>query len=121
MIVFGTRKFGWVDEVEGLGTIATTFIHVMFVPLIPTATHLMIDDDRGIPMPLYAKSVLVAWIRSALFWTAFASWVGLPASFGISCLSAVPATIGYFALPLLVRKASPKRAEELRARYGSGR
>lgn len=118
MIVFGTRKFGWVDEVEGLGTVATTFLHVMWIPLVPTATHLMIDDSRGIAMPLSWKSVFVAWIRSFLFWSAAASWIAVPATFGVTCLTAVPATIGYFALPLLVRKASPARAAELRAQFG---
>lgn len=115
MIVFGTRKFGWVDEVEGLGTVATTFFHVMFVPLIPIGSHLMLDESRGVSLPLSIKSILVAWVRSALFWSAFASWVGVPATFGITCLTALPLTLAYFAMPFFVRKASLARAEELRA------
>jgi hypothetical protein len=121
MIVFGLRKFGWVDQVEGLGTVATTFFHIMFVPLIPTGSHLMVDDDRGISVPLSMKSVLVAWFRSFLFWGALLSWVAALPSTGLACCSAVPLTVGYFALPLLVRKASPARAAELREQILGGR
>lgn len=115
MIVWGTRRFGWVDEVEGLGTVATTFFHLMFVPLIPLSTWLMIDDERGIPMPMSLKSVLVAWVRAGLFWGAVASWVSIPATFGLTCVLALPLTAGWVALPWFVRRASPRRAEELRA------
>ena len=118
MIVFGLRKFGWVDEIEGLGTIATTFFHIMFVPLFPLETHLVLPGNRGIKQPMSIKSVLVAWIRSALFWSAFLSWVGIPTTFGLTCLTAVPLTIAYFAMPLLVRKASAERAAEIRRSLG---
>lgn len=114
MIVYGTRKFGWVDEVEGLGIVATTFVHVMFVPLIPIACHIMLDDDRGIPIPIQWKSVLFAWARSAVFWSAAASWVGVPFT-GITCCLAVPLTLAYLVMPLAVRRASDARAAELRA------
>ncbi|MEQ1569799.1 MAG: hypothetical protein ABMA64_29455 [Myxococcota bacterium] len=114
MIVFGTRKFGWVDQIEGLGIVATTFFHVMFVPLVPLSTHLMIDDSRGLPLPMSAKSVAVAWFRSALFWSALASWVGVPATFGLSCVTAVPLTLGWLVTPWFVRKASPQRESEIR-------
>ena len=70
MIIFGMRRFGWVDEVPGLGTVATTFIHVMFIPLIPVETYVMTGPNRGIRIGFSMKSILVAWVRSALFWSA---------------------------------------------------
>jgi hypothetical protein len=119
VIVFGLRKFGWVDHVEALGTLATTFVHVMFVPLIPLETHLVIAGNRGFKQPLSVKSIAVAWLRSALFWSALLSWIAIPTTFGLTCLTALPLTIGYFALPLLVRKASPARAAEIRRSVGA--
>lgn len=117
MIVFGTRKFGWVDHVEGVGTVATTFFHVMFFPLIPTASHFMLDDERGIPIPMSMKSVLFAWVRAGLFWGALASWIAVPAT-GVTCCSAVPLTAAYLLMPMVLRPASPARAAELQALLG---
>lgn len=115
MVVFGTRFFGWVDQVEGVGTVATRFFHVMWIPLVPLGTWFMLGDDRGTQIGLSVKSILVAWIRSFLFWSALGSFVAMPATFGITCIFAVPLAIAYFAMPLLVRRASSSRAEELRS------
>jgi len=115
MIVFGTRLFGWVDGIEGEGMVATRFFHVMFVPLVPMGSVFMVDDDRGVQLPLSVKSVIVAWVRSGLFWSAVAMWALVPASFGISCVVALPLTLAWAVLPLLVRTASARRAEAIHA------
>ncbi|MEQ1504752.1 MAG: hypothetical protein ABMB14_21115, partial [Myxococcota bacterium] len=104
--------------IEGVGTIATLFVHVMFIPLIPLESAFMVSDDRGVKIPMSAKSVLVAYVRSALFWTAFTSVIGVPATFGLSLCAAIPAGLAYFALPMAVRKASPERAEALKQQLG---
>lgn len=113
MIIFGTHKFGWIDQVDDVGTVATSFFHVMYIPLIPFQTSLMLDDDMGISLPLSIKSIIVAYVRSFLFWTAFMCVVSSPATFGITCVLGLPFIIGYFVMPMLVRKASAQRAEEL--------
>ncbi len=116
MIVFGTHKYGWVDEVPGLGCVATSFIHVMYIPLIPTGSYLIFeeDEDMGISISLSMKSVLVAYVRAFLFWTFFISMLSSVGTFGISCIIAAPFGVAWFAMPWLVRPASEARAEELR-------
>jgi len=115
MIVFGTRMFGWVDGIDDQGMVATRFAHVMFVPLIPLGSVFMVDDDRGIAISLSLKSVIVAYVRSALFWSAAGSWALVPASFGITCLFALPLSLAYFVMPWFVRTASEQRAEQIMA------
>ncbi len=118
MIVYGTHKFGWVDEVEGLGTVATRFIHIMWIPLIPIGTSFMLDDDRGYSMSLSLKSIVVAYVRAFLFWSAAASVAAVPVTFGITLCTALPLGLAWLLMPFLVRKASAARAAELMAQYG---
>ncbi len=117
MIVFGTHKFGWVDQVEGLGSVATMFIHVMYVPLIPTGSFFIFadDEDRGVTIPLNGKSVLIAYTRAAMFWTAFICTLAALVSSGLTCCCALPVWGIYFAMPFLLRPATQQRADELRA------
>jgi hypothetical protein len=67
--VSGTRLYGKVDEVPGLGHVATVFFHINFVPLIPTKTWFVLDQTsegwNGAPISMSGKSVLVAWMRTA--------------------------------------------------------
>ncbi|MFT6161807.1 MAG: hypothetical protein ACJAZO_003385 [Myxococcota bacterium] len=116
LIIFGTHKFGWVDEVEGLGWVATSFIHVMYVPLIPMSSYFIFadDSDRGVVVPLNGKSVIVAYTRAMMFWTALLCTVAAIVSSGLTCCCAVPAWGIYFAMPFLLRPASEARAAELR-------
>lgn len=118
MIVFGTRLFGYVDEVDGLGSVATRFVHVMWFPLIPIGGVFVMDGDRGYSIPMSPRSIVVAWVRALLFWGALASVVAVPATFGATLCTAVPLGLAWLGMPLLVRKASAARAAELRAQYG---
>ena len=118
MIFYGTHKFGWVDQVDGLGCVATRFAHIMWIPLIPLGSAFMVDDDRGYTMSMSMKSVLVAYFRAFLFWTAFGSVVALPATFGLTLCTAIPFGLAWLVFPFVFRKASAKRAAELMAQYG---
>lgn len=118
MIFYGTHKFGWVDQVDGLGCVATRFFHIMWIPLFPLGSMFMIDDDRGYTMSMSGKSVLVAYLRAFLFWSAFASFVMVPASFGITLCTGLPLGFAWLVFPFVFRKASAKRAAELMAQYG---
>lgn len=70
MIIFGTRLFGKVDAVPGMFHVATKFFHINFLPLIPTGSWLVVDQNgsswRGVEIPVSMKSVAVAWIRFLL-------------------------------------------------------
>lgn len=94
MIVFGTRLFGKVDAVPGLGHVATKFFHVNYVPLVPTASWLVIEESgndwRGCEIPLSTKSVMVAWLRLGLFVAGTALTVlGLVQNGGVNVLDVV--------------------------------
>lgn len=71
MFIFGTRLFGKVDAVPGLGHVATKFFHINFLPLIPLEGWLVLGQDgskwRGRTIPMSGKSVLTAWLRFATF------------------------------------------------------
>jgi hypothetical protein len=72
MLVLGTRLFGAVDQVPGVFHIATKFLHLNFIPLIPTGSALILDKKLtegelvGVEIGLCFKSVLAAWVRAAL-------------------------------------------------------
>jgi hypothetical protein len=119
MVVYGTHRFGYVDQVPGVGAVATRFIHIMFIPLIPLGSQFVLEDDSGIAVGWSLKSVIVAYVRAALFWGAVASFVAIPMTFGITCVTALPCTLGYLVLPLLVRKAGAARAEALRSQFAA--
>lgn len=68
----GLRLFGPVDHICGTCYVATRFIHIHRVPLIPISSWIVIDDSvtevkfRGRKISLSIKSILVAWMLTAL-------------------------------------------------------
>jgi hypothetical protein len=68
---FGTKLMGKVDDVPRMGYVATQFFHINYLPLIPTGTYFVLEESgdnfRGVTLPLSFKSILVAWLRAALF------------------------------------------------------
>jgi hypothetical protein len=102
MFVFGTKFFGRIQSVPGLFYVATKFFHLFFFPLIPLGTYFVFENsakhevkggrDRIStlvkPMPFNIKTVLIAWLRTALILMIIGSAVQAVA-FG----HAVPATI----------------------------
>jgi hypothetical protein len=69
VIVWGTTHAGKVDEVPGgMFHVVTRFGHVYYIPLIPTASYLVLDTTadggfNGAPIPLSFKSMLAGWLR----------------------------------------------------------
>ncbi len=61
MIVAGTRLAGKVDE-SRTGFVATRFIHVWAVPLIPLSTW-FVTEAGARPLPFSFKSMLVGYVR----------------------------------------------------------
>ena len=68
LFVFGTRLAGKVDQVDGIGHVATRFAHVQFLPLLPLSSYLVLSqhDNARIEIPFSYKSVVVAWFRTVL-------------------------------------------------------
>lgn len=89
MIVYGTRLYGYCDEIEGVGHVATQFAHIWFLPLIPLKGFFVFDgdDDRGVEIPMRGKSVLSAWLRSGFIFGGIGSLIAGFAGFGSSALT----------------------------------
>jgi len=70
MIIYGTRFFGRVFPIPGVGFVATMFFHLFWIPLIPVQSWIVLaeggDDFEGIKIPLSGWSVLAAYARAAI-------------------------------------------------------
>ena len=89
MIVYGTRLYGYCDEIEGVGHVATQFAHIWFLPLIPLKGFFVFDgdEDRGVQIPMRGKSVLSAWLRSGFIFGGIGSLIAGFAGFGSSAVT----------------------------------
>src|SRR5262245_24013252 len=78
MIVYGIRLYGYCDAIPGVGHVATQFIHIWFVPLVPVKGFFVLEGEgnRGVPIPMRGKSVLSAWLRMGLFFGGIACAIG---------------------------------------------
>ena len=68
-LLCGIRRCGVVDKVPGHFFVATEFLHLFRIPLLPTDTYLYRKDsdwDLGFSIPLSFKSVLYGWVRGLL-------------------------------------------------------
>ena len=129
---FGTKLMGKVDEVPRMGYVSTQFFHVNYLPLIPTGSYFVLEENgdnfRGVTVPLSFKSILVAWMRAILF---IGFIVGVIFAIiavsdkntagaigaGVGSCIAVAAFFGTYYMPL-VSKASYHRAMDLAQRIG---
>lgn len=70
-ISWGTDLYGSVDEIPGVGHVATKFGFINYVPILPMGTYFVVaqtgDGWRGVDLPVSFKSILVAWLRTAAF------------------------------------------------------
>jgi hypothetical protein len=67
VVIWGQRMYGRVDRFAG-SHIATRFFHIYYVPLIPLASWLVLEEKAdgnfvGIPLPLQLRSIALAWLR----------------------------------------------------------
>jgi hypothetical protein len=67
VIVYGTRFYGKVKAAGG-SFLGTQFFHIYYVPLIPIATHLILEEGgggtyKGIKSAFSVKSMLAAYLR----------------------------------------------------------
>ncbi|RKH20296.1 hypothetical protein D7Y13_39945 [Corallococcus praedator] len=134
MIIFGTRLYGKVDAIPGVGYVATKFGHLNFVPLLPTEGWLVVAEEgdgwRGQSIPISMKSVLVAWARTLFIIAGLPSLlIGLAIFFGEGAGKAVtPGLIAAVCIGGLIASyrwtwvthASPERALEIARQAGIG-
>jgi hypothetical protein len=70
------RLFGKVDQVSGVGYVATEFFHISYIPVFPFQSWVILEGSekdvlfyqswRGIPIPRSWKSIAFAWLRAPL-------------------------------------------------------
>ena len=83
VIIWGTTHAGKVDEVPGgMFHVVTRFGHLYYIPLIPTASFVVLEKNAdggfsGAPIPLSGKSILVGWLRGGSIVAIIASCFGL--------------------------------------------
>lgn len=69
IFICGTRLYGRVDQVPSQFYVATEFVHMWYIPLIPLRTFLIVEgwqSEEAIKIPMSFKSVLTAYVRAAL-------------------------------------------------------
>lgn len=62
IIVYGTRMYGRIKAC-GSSFIATRFVHIWYVPLVPIGSVLVFEGDRGVDAPFNFKSMLAGYLR----------------------------------------------------------
>lgn len=71
-IHIGVSLYGKVDQVPGLLHVATQFIHLSFIPVVPKQSYVVLagtekgDKFEGCPIGFSGKSILFAWLRCFL-------------------------------------------------------
>ena len=127
MIVYGTRLYGYCDEIEGVGHVATKFAHIWFLPLIPLSGFFVFDgdDDRGVEIPMRGKSVLSAWLRSGFIFGGIGSLIAGFVGFGSSALTgaalvvcAIACFVGFAFSGRVLGKMNEERRAQLLADTG---
>jgi hypothetical protein len=135
VIVWGTTNAGKVDQVPGgMFHVVTRFGHVYYIPLIPTASYVVLQEladgeFHGSQIPLSFKSILAGWLRGgsivAILGSIVAGAIAIfdkkPDTSGV-----LPAVIGCVAVVVLVlsyklkyfTEASYERAKELAQHAG---
>jgi len=86
-IHFGEGLYGKVDQVPGLFYVATRFWQLQFIPLLPVGSFVIVEGTEsdenftGTRIGLSFKSILMAWVRTALL-------IGGPVILVIGCFEA---------------------------------
>lgn len=130
IFIFGNRLFGKVDEVPGLGHVATKYFHIDYLPLFPTESWFVLEQNgnqwRGVRIPLSAKSVLIGWGRAISLLCGVIAPIVAIATSGNGRLEVAPALLAAFAWGFFIftktyggiTKASYARALQLAEHIG---
>jgi hypothetical protein len=89
VIIYGLRWFGPVDGIPGIGEVQTRFVHIWFIPLVPTGSMFVTAETEGgisgLKVPLSFRSIFKAWLRTFLFF----STIGLLFGGGASLINLI--------------------------------
>jgi len=132
MIIFGTSLYGKCDEVPGLFHVATNFVHIYYIPLLPTGSHVVLgkegDTWHGAPCGLSLKSLFIAWMRTAAIVTIIGGGVLFMAVMvdedftGMMMIGALCAVAIFFLIwsyrAQVIARASYRRAMQLADKIG---
>jgi hypothetical protein len=86
LIIWGSGMYGKVDEVPQFCHVSTRFGHLWYIPMIPMGSYAVLEQSggefRGVAIPLSGKSILMAWLRTAIVLGTVATVVTAIASLG---------------------------------------
>ncbi|MCA9258691.1 MAG: hypothetical protein KDA61_05810 [Planctomycetales bacterium] len=67
-VIYGSKLYGKVDEIDGVGHVATQFAHLFWIPLLPLKSYFVTEqrgsEFAGTPVGLNIKSVAMAYVRA---------------------------------------------------------
>jgi hypothetical protein len=128
IIVYGTRYFGHADAVPGVGHVACRFVHIMFIPLFPIETALLMeeDEDSGVKVPFSFKAALSGWLRGGSIVAGLASLAACAMAFSnanilggvVFIVTALASFAGFPLVGWLFGRCSDQRKAELMAHCG---
>jgi hypothetical protein len=135
--IIGVTRLGKSDRVPGLFHVRTSFLHVNFVPLVPTGSVLIseridLTHSHEVSIPLSLRSVLLGYLRALSIVAAFivgiallvtmlerGRWNPLSDLRHVLIVSAIGlAIIGATVWLWQVPRASLRRARDLGSRFG---
>jgi hypothetical protein len=129
-IMFGTQFYGKVDHVPGLFYVSTRFAHLNYVPLAPTGSYLILDGSesgdnyRGVSIGLSAKSVVMGYLRAAMFLGGLVlagfsiAEIGHNPTVGFALIAGAVLLIPLFILSYRLTRPGPERALGLAQQAG---
>jgi hypothetical protein len=71
VLIVGWKLYGKTQQVPGIFHVATEFFHVYYFPILPKQSYVVLDQTpgefRGVPIELSWRSIVIAWLRGAMF------------------------------------------------------
>lgn len=124
LYIYGIRHFGRADVVEGVGHVTCRFLHFMFVPILPSETVFLTEDDLEMKLPFSFKAAISGWMRGGailiglvLLTAGIANFTNGESLIGLgSMVFAILAFASFPLLGVLFGRCSEARIAELRSK-----
>ena len=124
ILIWGQRLFGKCEHVHGAFYVATKFVHIWGIPLVPLGSWVVIEGSThgeswsGTPISMHSKSIALAYLRAACVAGAAGglvatcvNWRAGVAGFAPPLLLSVVAT-ALFGVTKTFQRASPEKTLE---------
>lgn len=66
-LIWGTRYYGSVDRIRGLGPVETRFFHMFFFPLVPLGSVIRCHSEVYPLSELHGRSIVMGYLRAVLW------------------------------------------------------